>query len=241
MERLENDIALLGRALLFPQTPSLAVRVRLRTEAQSAPREAAPRWQLALTGAAVAFVALALITGTVAPARNAVADIFDRINIFEVDEIPPDTTRDITGTELTLEQAEAAIGLPLLLPDASHPDRVVLQDFGPVKAAVLFYRHDDGTPYALFETNTEVGKGLSAGKGVLQAGQAQPAFGLGEEAFWLTGLRLVQYYDTDGAVLQDSVRATDANTLLWSEDGRIFRIEGNLTQAEALEIARSLR
>jgi len=64
--------------------------------------------------------------------------------------------------------------------------------------------------------------------------------GLGSETYWLTGLRIVQYHDVDGAVIQQSIRATDVNTLLWS-DGRIFRIEGNLTQEQAKAIANSLR
>ena len=110
-----------------------------------------------------------------------------------------------------------------------------------MKAAVLFYKDDNGVSYALFETNTPAGKGLAIGKGVTEPGQAQPVTGLGGEAYWLTGLRIVQYYDVDGAVLQDSVRATDVNTLLWNEGGRVFRIEGDLTQEEAIAIANSLR
>lgn len=241
MERLENDIVLLSRATIFPQSPSLAALVRARIETQRAPRGAASSWQLAITGVAAAAVALAFLSGVIAPARDAVADIFDRINIFEVEEIPQDITRDITGTQLTLEEAEAAVGFHLRLPDGAQPNHVILQDFGQVKAAVLFFEHESGAPYALFETNTHVGKGLSVGKGIVAEGQARPVTGLGGEAYWLTGLRIVQYYDVDGAVLQDSVRATDVNTLLWDEGGRVFRIEGDLTQDEAIAIANSLR
>ena len=241
IERLENDIALLGRALVYPETPSLAARVRSRIEPESTTRTPAPAWQLALIGLAAAVVALAFVVGVLAPARNAVADIFDRINIFQTEGVPAGLTRDITGTEITFEEAESLLGFPLRLPDGAGPNRVLLQDFGQVKAAVLFYRDGYGTPYALFQTNTNVGKGLSVGKGVLEAGQAQPVRSLGGEAYWLTGLRIVQYYDIDGAVLQDSVRATDVNTLLWVRDGRVFRIEGELTQEQAVSIANSLR
>jgi hypothetical protein len=241
MERLENDIALLGRALIFPETPSLAARVRSRIERESAIRAPAPSWQLALTGLAAAAVALAFVAAVIAPARDAVADIFDRINIFETEEVPRDLTRDITGTELSFEEVQAAVGFPLLLPGGASPDRVLLQDFGQVKAAVLFYRHDNGAHYALFETNSQVGKGLAIGKGVTDPGQAQPVSGLGGEAYWLIGLRIVQYYDVDGAVIQASVRATDVNTLLWAHEGRVFRIEGDLTEGDAIAIAGSLR
>jgi hypothetical protein len=241
MERLENDILLLGRALVFPETPSLAARVRSRIERESTTRTPAPSWQLALTSVAAAAIALAFVVGVLAPARDAVADIFDRINIFKVEEVPRDLTRDIAGTQLSFEEVEAAVGFSLLLPDGAQPDRALLQDFGQVKAAVLFYRHDNGAPYALFETNTQVGKGLGIGKGVTDPGQAQPVTGLGSEAYWLTGLRIVQYYAVNGAVIQDSVRATDVNTLLWNEGGRVFRIEGDLTQEDAIVIADSLR
>jgi hypothetical protein len=241
MERLENDILLLGRAIIFPETPSLTARVRSRIERESGARIPAPSWQLVLTGLAAAAVALAFVVGVLSPARDAVADIFDRINIFETDEVPQYLTRDITGTELSFEEVQAAVGFPLLLPDGASPDRVLLQDFGQVKAAVLFYRHDNGAPYALFETNSQVGKGLAIGKGVTDPGQAQPVSSLAGEAYWLTGLRIVQYYDVDGAVLQGSVRATEVNTLLWNENGRVFRIEGDLTKDDAIAIADSLR
>jgi hypothetical protein len=159
--------------------------------------------------------------------------------------VPPDLTRDIAGTPLTLEEAEAALGLRSGCPHEPgrlEPETVLLQDFGQVKAAVLFFRKPDGTPFALFETNAHAGKGLpAAGKGVTEPSQARPVLGVGNEAYWLTGLRIVQFYDLDGSVIQQSVRATDANTLLWDEDGRVFRLEGDISQEEAIEIAKSLR
>jgi len=245
IDRLERDITLLSQAMAFPETPSLVDRVRTRIGAERAARAPAPSWKLALTGVAAAAVALAFVAGVLAPARDAVADLFDRINVFETEEVPEDLTRDIAGTPLSLEGAEEAIGFPIRLPtypEPLEPDKVLLQDFGQVKAAVLFFRHPDGTPFALFETNASVGKGLPAvGKGIVDPSQAQPVSGVGKEAYWLTGLRIVQYYDLDGSVIQESVRATDVNTLLWDENGYVFRIEGDLSQDEAEEIAKSLR
>ncbi len=245
IDRLERDITLLSRAIAFPETPSLGSRVRSRIEAERRLRAPAPFWQLGLTAVAGAAVALAFLVGVVSPARDALADFFHRINIFETAEVPSDLTREISGTQVSLDEAEKRLGLPLLLPSqaaTTEPDRVLIQDFRTVKAAVLFYRHSDGTPYALFETNAPVGKGIPiAGKGVLSSSQVQSVRNLGEEAYWLTGLRIVQYYDPSGAVIRDSVRATEANTLLWSANGRVFRIEGNFTQPQAIAIAKSLR
>jgi len=241
---LEYDIQLLAQAMAFPPTPSFAGSVRARIEAEREVRAPAPSWQLALTAAAAALVGLAFVAGVLAPARDAVADLFDSINIFETDEVPADLTREITGTPISLEAAEASLGRPIRLPaypEEMAPERVLLQDFGPVKAAVLFFEHPNGTPFALFETNAGVGKGLPvAGKGVVGEAQAEPVSGLGSEAYWLTGLRIVQYYDLEGSVIQDSVRATEVNTLLWGEDGYVFRIEGDLSKDEAIKIAGSL-
>jgi hypothetical protein len=245
IDRLEYDIQRLSQAMAFPTTPSLAARVRSRIEAERGVRAPARSWQLALTAAAAVLVGLAFLAGVVAPARDAVADLFDSINIFETDEVPADLTREITGTPISLEAAEATLGRPIRLPtypEEMTPERVLLQDFGQVKAAVLFFEHPDGTRFALFETNAGVGKGLPAvGKGIADEAHAEPVSGLGSEAYWLTGLRIVQYYDLEGSVIQDSVRATDVNTLLWGEDGYVFRIEADLTQEEVINIAKSLR
>jgi hypothetical protein len=245
IDRLERDIILLSRAVAFPETPSLEARVRARIEAERKLWAPASSWQVALTAVAAAAVALAFVAGVFSPARDAVADLFDRINIFETAEVPSNLTREISGKEVTLAEAEEQLGLPLLLPATggeAAPDRVLIQDFRTVKAAVLFFRRSDGTPYALFQTDAPVGKGFPiAGKGVLSSSQAQPVRGLGDEAYWLTGLRIVQYYDPSGAVIRDSVRATEANTLLWSANGRVFRLEGGLSREEAVKIAESLR
>jgi Domain of unknown function (DUF4367) len=244
IDRLESDIQLLSQAMAFPTTPSLASRVRSRIEAEGDLQAPAPAWQLAFAAAAAALVGLAFLAGILAPARDAVADLFDSINIFETDEVPADLTRQISGTPVSLETAEATLGRPILLP--AYPEnltleRVLLQDFGQVKAAVLFFEHTDGTRFALFETSAGVGKGLpTIGKGIADEAQAEPVSDLGEEAYWLTGLRIVQYYDLEGNVIQDSVRASDVNTLLWSDDGYVFRIEGDLSQDEAIKIATSL-
>ena len=180
IDRLEYDIQLLSQAMAFPTTPSLPPACAHASRRSATARTAAPSWQLALTAAAAAFVGLAFLAGVLAPARDAVADLFDSINIFETDEVPADLTRDISGTPISLEAAEATLGRPILLPtypEELAPERVLLQDFGQVKAAVLFFEHPDGTRFALFETNAGVGKGLpTVGKGI--ADEAQAAAGL---------------------------------------------------------------
>lgn len=232
MDMLERDLVLLSQAVRYPATPDIAAAIAGRLQE---PRAAAPEWRLA--GAAIAaVVALAVAVAGIAPAREAVADLFDKINIFETDEVPPGLTYEIEGRGVTLGGAQNALGFRLLLPEGGEPSRVLLQEFGDVNAAVLFFESSDGPAYALFETSAHVGKGIPTG-----GAEAEAVEGLGGEAYWLTGLRIVQYENAAGGVIYESRRATDQNTLLWERDGFVFRIEGPLEKGAAVELAQSLR
>lgn len=60
------------------------------------------------------------------------------------------------------------------------------------------------------------------------------------QAFWLEGLRVTGYQE-GAEVIERSLRATEANTLVFDHEGRSYRIEGNLSLEEAVLIAQSLR
>lgn len=234
MEMLERDLVLLSGALRYPATPELAAAVAARLGERKR-TQAVPTWRFA--GAAVAaVVALVLAVAAIAPAREAVADLFDRINIFEADEVPPGITYEIEGREVPLAEAQTAVGFRLALPEGEEPSRVLLQEFGNTKAAALFFAPAEGPGYVLFETNARVGKGIPAG-----GSEAEAVRDLGGEAYWLTGLRIVQYNEPDGFVVYESRRVTGQNTLIWSREGLVYRIEGPLEKDAAIEIARSLR
>ena len=234
IDMLEQDLVLLSGAVRYPATPPIATAVAARLQARPQ-RRMAPAWRLA-GAAAVLVAALALAVTAIAPAREAVADLFDRINIFETDEVPPGLTYEIEGQEVPPEEAEFAVGFDLLLPRGQSPQRVLLQEFGAVKAAALFFEPPARPGYVLFETNARMGKGIPTG-----GADAVPVPGLGGEAYWLTGLRIVQYENLAGDVIYESRRITDQNTLIWSRAGFVFRIEGPLEKDEAVEIARSLQ
>jgi hypothetical protein len=239
MRRLEHDLERLGTAFTYPATPQLAAAVTARITQQPRPAPA-----LGLAGALIAavIVAGATLAGTVAPARDAVADLFDRINIFEAEEIPEGLPTDIPGEPVTLEDAETRLGRRIELPaypeDASDSlTKVLYQDFRPqeLEAVALFFEPEGTAPFVLYETTTHVGKGLGPGA------TAVPVSGLGDgEAYWLRGLRVVQLYDSDGNFIRESERRTDVNTLVWQQDDFVYRLEGDLSQEEAMQIARSL-
>lgn len=238
MDGLEQELLAMSRATTYPATPDLAAGFWRRLEADSS---RAPASALSFAGLAVAaaVVVLSVIVATVGPARDAAADLFDRINVFETSEPLGDLPTDIAGEETTITDAQIRLGRQIAQP--SYPDgltlgRVLFQDFGPAKAAVVFYEAPGGTQFALFATNSNVGKGLPTGG----SSTAEPVDGMGGEAYWLEGERIVQYYDLEGNVISQSVRVTSANTLVWDQDGFVYRIEGNITRDEAVRIAQSM-
>jgi len=228
---LEKDLMLLSRAIRYPATPDLEPAWPER------PREArlVPWGMRAAAAVVVALATLVAGVALVAPAREAVADLFDKINIFVIDDVPAGLTHEIEGREVSLDVAQDALGFEPALPGGTHPSKVVLQEFGEVKAAALVFDPTNAPGYLLFETNGRVGKGIPTG-----GEKAEFVEGLGGEAYWLTGLRLVQYQNLNGDVIYESRRVTDQNTLIWSRGGLVFRIEGPLEMEAAVEIAQSL-
>jgi len=232
IEILDGDLVLLSRALRYPVTPDLtgAASERLRER-----RLAPSGWRVA---AAVLVALAALVAGVaiVAPAREAVADLFDMINIFGIDQVPRGLPYEIKGREVTLEVARDALGFEPALPAGAQPSKVLLQEFAEVGAVAIYFDPANEPGYVLFETTGRVGKGVPKGDE-----EAEFVAGLGAEAYWLTGLHLVQYQNVYGDVVYESRRVTDQNTLIWSRDGFVFRIEGPLEKEDAVAIAASLR
>lgn len=228
----------LAGATVYPPTPDLAAGFWRRLEAERARQAPASPFSLAAVGIAAAVVAFALIIGIVTPARDAAADLFDSINIFETSESLEDFPAGIVGEDVTLSQAEFELGeiLQPTYPQSAELERVVLQDFGSTKAAALFYTEGDDR-FVLFATNSRVGKGLPQDGGSTREPVAIP---LKDVGFWLTGEHLVQLFDEDGAVIPESERVTDVNTLVWPENDFVYKIEGDIPQSEAIAIAASV-
>lgn len=237
-DRLEEQLMTMGHGLQYPPTPDLPAAFRRRLE--TAPRRRLAG-RLAFAGAALAAVVLAVAVAValIAPARDAAADLFGSINIFETSQSTVGLPTDITGREVTVADAETALGAQI--PQPTYPaslqlQKVLLQDYGQVKVAALFYS-GDGIAFVLFTSNAPVGKGIHPGSGAT----AEAVSGVGNEAYWLQGQRIVQSYNPNGSVVSASIRVTDANTLVWSQGSYVYRIEGNMQKDTAIAIAQSVR
>ena len=238
-ELLERELERLSRAVPYPAAPPLAAAVRRRLETQARPAARRPGpWALAGVALAAVVVALALLLGLWAPGREAVADFFDRLRIFQTEESPAGLPTEIVGTPVSLAQGQERLGFApkeATCPKGMQLKRTLLQEFPGFRAVVLFYEHEVEPSFALFQTEGALGKGLPIGA------EAEPVAGLGDQAYWLEGLRIVEYYSEQGQLIRESRRATDTNTLIWEEGGLIFRVEGNLSKKLAVCVAESLR
>jgi hypothetical protein len=62
----------------------------------------------------------------------------------------------------------------------------------------------------------------------------------GHQGYWIAGAPNVFFFtDANGAVRNETMRLA-TNTLILDDGGTVARIEGNLTKAQALQVAASL-
>src|SRR5438552_13670735 len=104
IDMLEQDLIRLSEATSYPATPDFGSAVRRRLAAGPQVRRVGSMRPAAVAAAAVIAVAVGI--SAVAPAREAVADLFHRINIFETTQSPAGLPRDITGREVSLQEAQ---------------------------------------------------------------------------------------------------------------------------------------
>lgn len=238
IDRLQRALEALARATTYPPAPPLADAIRRRIESAPRIRGPASRWAIAAVSLAATLVAIFALIALAAPARQAIADVFDRINIFSSNALPTGLPTEISGEALSLTQAKASVDFPILLPaDIPGPSRLVLQEFDSAQVLFLFFEPPNGKPFLLVETNAIVGKGLPLETGAT----SQPVAGFPAEAYWIRGVHTVELRDDQGNAIPKSARLTGENTLIWNQGGFVFRVEGDLSLEEAVRIARSLR
>ncbi len=247
---VEQLLTELGRRIAFPPTPQLALLVGPRLS-QPQPRPLVTRWRIALASA----VAILAVVFGVPPVRTAIAHWLgiQGVVITPVTSLPATpTSHPKSGLNLgqptSLPAARLAAGFPVLLPQSlGAPDAVYTRsDVGPVVS--LAYAPRAGLPQS-----GETGLGLLITefrgstnpqliqKFVLPGTSVTPVTVNGGSGFWLDHAPHELAYELpDGSIDADSLRL--AGPALVFERGDVtIRIEGNLSEAQALAIAGTLR
>ena len=252
---LEHQLSRLGAALDWPATPYLAPAVRLRTGMRRRPWFE-NRWAMAAAAAIVAVAALAAYP----PGREAIASWINLHTFFRTvphlatpTPLPPGPLgrRLGLGQQSSLQQARSGLTWQLLVPASlGPPDEVYVEPAleAPSGGEVtLAYAARQGIP-AAGETGvgvliTEAHGAINSeffGKIIGPGTTIEPVTVAGSSGYWIAGApHQVVFVDGSGAIRFETLRLA-TNTLLINKDGTVVRIEGDLTKAEALEIAASL-
>ncbi|MCI0581914.1 MAG: DUF4367 domain-containing protein [Chloroflexi bacterium] len=151
------------------------------------------------------------------------------------------------GAPVTLEVARDQLDFEILLPAdpaIGPPDAVYLA----TRRVALAWGPDDALP-----GTTQPGLGLllielratvdeaTIEKLVSSGTVVEEVTVDGAPGYWIAGQRhFFAYIEPDGTRIDDSLREV-GSTLVWTRDGITYRLEGELTRDEAVELASSLR
>ena len=249
-EQLEERLAALGEWIDWPATPALRVAPTLTLPAERGGekvRPRVPRWVLAAVAALLVVLALA----------------FTWLNlhtlIYRVQSPPTPTPHSpgVLGSNLglgdptSLAGAQARLAWKVVLPPSlGSPDAVYLRlpPSGPSQGEVtLVYGQVPGITAA---SQTGVAVLVTEARGAVNEVFFQKMLGPdatveqvtvnGHAGYWISGHpHDFAFTDPNGNIYTESLRLA-TNTLILDDGGTVVRIEGEMTKAQALQIAGSI-
>jgi hypothetical protein len=261
---LERALADLGAHLEQPPTPPLAAAVMARIAERPTPARGLRRARLPRRGwrrvAVAALALLVLATGIVVATPSAREAVARRLGLLGVEihlggPAPTGTTprpgasADLgLGRRVTLAQARAAVGFPILVPTApgfERPDAVYLGSDPPGGRVDLVYLPRPGLRASPF-TNvglliTEFEAKLFTEKFAKTATRVEQVTVDHEQGYWLSGEPHGFVYQDRNGNLQEETARLAGSTLLWAHGTLTLRLEGQLSKQEALRLAESMR
>jgi hypothetical protein len=228
MTELERALVQLGRELDWPAEPDLRFRVPTRIGRRSFARPLVVAVALALGAFAIAFA--------VPQARSSILRFFHigAVTIERVETLPAAQERPLAaglGPALTLKEAEAQSGVPLVL-HGPKPQHFYAQR-GLIATSLRYH----GKPILLAELQGEqvgITKKL-AGSGT----RVEPA-AIGSSGLWLSGGRHVLIWETGAGSTGRIEPRLAGDVLIWTEGDRTFRLEGDLDKSRMLKLGRQI-
>lgn len=250
LEDLETKLREQAAAFNYPPTPDVADGVRQQLELENR----RPRMRLTQPLGAMVIIFVVLSALLAVPQVRAELLEFLQIGIVRIFPVAPTATPlpltatprptttlvsslvDLAG-ETTLEEAQSQTGfvisLPTYPPDLGPPDKVFLQDQGGPMLVLIWLEPDNSGGVRL--SLHEFGEGTFAEKYAPKVIQATTVDG--QPAVWAEGPYLLQIRNGDHVTR----RLVDGHVLIWEMQHITYRLESNLTLAEAIQIAESLR
>jgi hypothetical protein len=241
MPELEQALRALGGSIDYPATPDLSGSVRRRLAAGARPGRIGRRWLV------VALAVLAVVVGAVLAVPQARSTVLDwlgigNVTIRYVDELPSvdKATSDLDlGERVSLDEARERAGFPVHVPrvhDLDDPPKVYFRE-GDRQVAFLYGSQDDPK---LLITQAGVGGGAVTKLVNIAGTRSELVFvGPGTTGVWLSGDKHALYYP--GAEREEPFRLVGNALVFETYNGVTTRIEAEISKAEALRIARSMR
>ena len=229
MSELELRLSALGDEIVWPETPRLAPAFDRRRARVSRVRP------LAL-GLAILLAVLAGVLALSPGARSAVLEIFrlKGATVERVERLPEVEARTIDfGEQVSRKEAERRVGFELV--DLGEPDAVFVRSS---RMASLVYGPVEKPRLVISELRGAVWDGLVkkiGGSGT----RIEEVEVDGELGLFIAGEHFVMFLDEDGAVT-DEPTFLAGTVLLWNRGPLLLRLEGDLTRAEAVELAESV-
>ena len=228
-EQLELRLQDLGREIAYPPTPSFDLSF-------DRPLRAA-RWRPLALGFAILLAVLAGVLALSPGARSAFLEIFHLkgATVERVERLPEVEVRPIDfGDPVSRDEAERRVGFELV--DLGKPDAVFVRSD---RMASLVYGPVDKPRLVLSELRGAVWDGMV--KKVGSSGTRIDEVTVnGEQGLFITGdEHFVMFFDENGSITDEPTYLA-GTVLLWNRGPLLLRLEGDLTRAEALELAEAV-
>jgi len=231
MSELELRLIALREEIAWPETPSFELAFDRRPARVSRVRPLA-------FGFAIVLAVLAGVLALSPGARSAFLEIFhlQGATVERVEQLPEVEVQSIDfGEQVSREEAERRVGFELV--DLGKPDAVFVRGG---RMASLVYGSVDKPRLVLSELRGAVWEGMVKKVGGLGTRIDQVTVD-GRRGLFITGdQHFVMFFDEDGAITDEPTYLA-GTVLLWNRGPLLLRLEGDLTRAEALELAKSVR
>ena len=158
----------------------------------------------------------------------------------------------LLGERMTLEEAQARVSFPILVPDPARlgsPDEIYLRHRadGDMVSFVYYPRPDlpaaaeTGVGLLLVQFEAPENAFLME-KGAAPSNEVRIVDVNGDDALWLGGAHYLMIAPDPSLEGGDGERSTRmaTNVLLWDEDGVTYRLESDLSMAQAIALAEGL-
>ena len=239
MNQVETRLLELRDELVLPSEPQLVGAVVARLG-----RPPRRDWRRPLV-VALALVVLALaIAFAVPPARSAILRFFHlgAVSVERVDTLPPAPKLPLTaglGTPVDRVVAERRVGFRMLLPPlhGGAPKQVYAPSDDFVATVLSVPVDGRRKPVLLVEI---FGNQLGLAKKVVQKETlVAPVAVNGRSGMWIRGPHIVAFVRSSTGI-NSAVSRASGNALIWLRGNLTLRLEGDLTEQEALKLARTI-